>query len=59
MGVLFPMQHEEAFSDAGVCNPERWLGFNAKSLDRYFLPVSKGPRSCLGMTYAQFLDKCE
>ncbi|KAJ5503276.1 hypothetical protein N7463_006150 [Penicillium fimorum] len=27
MGVLFPMQHEDAFTDARVYNPDRWLIF--------------------------------
>lgn len=51
MGVLFPMQHEDAFTDARVYNPDRWLSNNAKALDKYFVPFSKGPRSCLGIKY--------
>ncbi|KAJ5674343.1 uncharacterized protein N7477_004277 [Penicillium maclennaniae] len=52
MGVLFPMQHEDAFTDAHVYNPERWLSDDAKALDKYFVPFSKGPRSCLGINLA-------
>ncbi|KAJ5128103.1 hypothetical protein N7448_008882 [Penicillium atrosanguineum] len=52
MGVLFPMQHEHAFTDAHMYNPDRWLSDDAKELDKYFVPFSKGPRSCLGITLA-------
>lgn len=51
MGVLFPMQHEDAFTDAHIYNPSRWLTEDAKALDKYFVPFSKGPRSCLGIKY--------
>ncbi|RDW72725.1 cytochrome P450 [Aspergillus mulundensis] len=32
--------------------PERWIGENAKALDRYLLAFSRGPRSCLGLQLA-------
>jgi len=49
MGVLFPMKHSDAFENPEKFEPERWLGENAKALDKYFVPFSKGPRSCLGI----------
>ncbi|KAL0940514.1 elymoclavine monooxygenase [Colletotrichum truncatum] len=32
--------------------PERWLGEDGWALEKYFVPFSKGPRSCLGMNVA-------
>lgn len=29
--------------------PDRWLGENAKDLEKWLVPFSKGPRSCLGL----------
>lgn len=49
MGVLFPMKHRDAFENPTQFKPERWLGENAKALEKYFVPFSKGPRSCLGI----------
>ncbi|KAL1989438.1 hypothetical protein VTN49DRAFT_7249 [Thermomyces lanuginosus] len=32
--------------------PDRWLGENAKDLEKWLVPFSKGPRSCLGLNLA-------
>ncbi|KAI1247304.1 hypothetical protein MGN70_011192 [Eutypa lata] len=52
MGVLFPMKHSDGFENPTKYEPERWLVENAKALDKYFVPFSKGPRSCLGINLA-------
>ncbi|KAJ1302906.1 hypothetical protein OPQ81_003205 [Rhizoctonia solani] len=43
-------------SDASEFRPERWLD-NAGSLNKYFVPFSLGPRSCIGrnLTYMNLL----
>lgn len=38
--------------DASVFNPDRWLQPGGKDMDQYFVPFSKGTRSCIGMKYA-------
>ncbi|PLN85305.1 cytochrome P450 [Aspergillus taichungensis] len=38
--------------DASVFNPDRWLQPGAKDMDQYFVPFSKGTRSCIGMNLA-------
>ncbi|KAG9186431.1 hypothetical protein G6011_09539 [Alternaria panax] len=49
MGTLFSMKHEDAFENPTKFEPERWLAKDAAALDKYFVPFSKGPRSCLGI----------
>ncbi|CAE6490732.1 unnamed protein product [Rhizoctonia solani] len=39
-------------SDASEFRPERWLDENARSLNKYFVPFSLGPRSCIGRNLA-------
>ncbi|CAG8961502.1 hypothetical protein HYFRA_00013853 [Hymenoscyphus fraxineus] len=43
-------ENEDIFPDPKVFRPERWL--NDKTLQRYLVPFSKGPRSCLGINLA-------
>ena len=40
------------FPDAHQFNPERWLGDEKRALEKYLVPFSKGPRSCIGMSLA-------
>lgn len=49
MGTLFSMKHKDAFENPKKFEPERWLAKDAAALDKYFVPFSKGPRSCLGI----------
>ncbi|KAG8705278.1 hypothetical protein FRC11_009173 [Ceratobasidium sp. 423] len=39
-------------SDASQFRPQRWLDENAGSLNKYFVPFSIGPRSCIGRNLA-------
>lgn len=39
------------FEDPDVFKPERWLGEDGKKLERWLVPFSRGPRSCLGLKY--------
>ena len=39
--VVFP-EHEKFI-------PERWMGPDAKDLDKYLVVFSKGPRACIGL----------
>ena len=43
------MKHKDAFENPTKFVPERWLAKDAATLDKYFVPFSKGPRSCLGI----------
>lgn len=55
MGVLFPMQHPYAFEKPEQFIPERWLTEDKEAQerhDKFFVPFSKGPRSCLGINLA-------
>ncbi|KAG9195859.1 hypothetical protein G6011_00980 [Alternaria panax] len=52
MGTLFLMTHKDAYADATKFEPERWLAEDASALDKYFVPFSKGPRSCLSINLA-------
>lgn len=55
MGVLFPMQHPYAFEKPDQFIPERWLTEDPVARERhekFFVPFSKGPRSCLGINLA-------
>nr|A0A1B2CTB6.1 RecName: Full=Cytochrome P450 monooxygenase penB; AltName: Full=Penigequinolones biosynthesis cluster protein B [Penicillium thymicola]ANY57880.1 PenB [Penicillium thymicola] len=40
------------FTNPKSFQPERWLGSSAKDLEQYYVPFSKGSRSCIGMTLA-------
>lgn len=39
---------ESIWGDPHTYRPERWLGEDAKQLDKSFIPFSVGPRSCVG-----------
>ncbi|KAJ1300384.1 hypothetical protein OPQ81_005203 [Rhizoctonia solani] len=39
-------------NDAEEFRPERWLGDNSRSLNKYFVPFSVGPRACVGRNLA-------
>lgn len=45
----------KVFSNPDAFEPERWLGPDAKDLQRSFLPFSAGPRACIGrnITYME------
>lgn len=46
---LFSQQHlESVWGDPFVYRPERWMGDDAKQLEKSFIPFSVGPRSCVG-----------
>ncbi|KAJ3953216.1 hypothetical protein N0V92_010327 [Colletotrichum tropicale] len=42
----------DLFAEPEKFIPERWLGEQGWALEKYFVPFSKGPRSCLGMNVA-------
>ncbi|CAD6587386.1 MAG: hypothetical protein ASARMPREDX12_002831 [Alectoria sarmentosa] len=43
---------ESIFPDAHRFKPERWLGDEKRDLEKFLIPFSKGPRSCVGMNLA-------
>ena len=43
---------ESSFKDAGVFNPERWLGDGYVELDKKMVSFSRGSRGCLGINLA-------
>lgn len=44
--------HPEVFHDPTAFRPERWLGKQGKALERWHVAFSKGPRRCLGSSFA-------
>jgi len=54
MGVLFAMKHADAFPEPDNFMPQRWLNLadGVNESNKYFVPFSKGPRSCLGLNFA-------
>lgn len=55
MGVLFPMQHPYAFEKPEQFIPERWLTEVMEAREKhekFFVPFSKGPRSCARISLA-------
>lgn len=45
--------NSDIYKDPKAFNPERWLDPSARrKLDKYFVPFSKGSRSCVGMNLA-------
>ncbi len=55
MGHTFMHTNQDIFPDPFRFNPDRWLqGEKSVTLDKYLISFSKGPRMCLGITYASF-----
>ncbi|SMR47245.1 unnamed protein product [Zymoseptoria tritici ST99CH_3D1] len=54
VGVAQVMVHSnpDIFVSPEKFDPERWLGGEASSLERWLVPFSRGPRACLGQTLA-------
>lgn len=52
MSAVFLHNNAEIFPEPHDFNAERWLGPNAKELERYLVSFSRGPRSCLGINLA-------
>jgi hypothetical protein len=52
MANVFVHKSDKVFEDPDVFNPDRWLGADAKSLERWLISFSRGPRSCLGINLA-------
>ena len=52
MSAVFLHNNTEIFPEPHDFNAERWLGPNAKELERYLVSFSRGPRSCLGINLA-------
>ncbi|KAL4783773.1 cytochrome P450 [Aspergillus varians] len=42
----------QLFADTKSFKPERWLGEEGKALEQYYIPFSKGTRSCIGTSLA-------
>jgi hypothetical protein len=55
MGTTFLHNNSNIFKDPMVFHPERWLGEDARGLESFLVPFSKGPRSCLGVKYVYHL----
>ncbi|KAK0470451.1 cytochrome P450 [Desarmillaria tabescens] len=49
VGSYFMLMNEDIFPQPETFNPDRWI---QTSLDKYLVPFSKGPRSCLGVNLA-------
>ncbi|SJL17057.1 uncharacterized protein ARMOST_20598 [Armillaria ostoyae] len=52
MGTSFILVNKDIFPEPEVFNPDRWIQSDSPSLDRYLVPFSRGPRTCLGMNLA-------
>ncbi|KAK3703653.1 hypothetical protein LTR37_014349 [Vermiconidia calcicola] len=52
MSSHFVHSSEEIFENSNAFDPERWLGSNAQSLDKWLVNFSRGPRMCLGFNLA-------
>ncbi|KAF9454465.1 cytochrome P450 [Macrolepiota fuliginosa MF-IS2] len=52
MGAPILHANPEIFPDPSCFIPERWMGEENQSLDRYLVAFSKGSRSCLGINLA-------
>jgi cytochrome P450 len=46
----YTVHHSESiFKNPETFDPDRWLEADSASLDKWLVPFSKGPRSCLGI----------
>ncbi|ETN44118.1 uncharacterized protein HMPREF1541_10668 [Cyphellophora europaea CBS 101466] len=52
MSAVFMHYNADIFPSPHKFDPERWLGSNAKELEKYLVSFSRGPRSCLGINLA-------
>ncbi|MCJ1363275.1 hypothetical protein MMC16_002382 [Acarospora aff. strigata] len=52
MAILHVHQSEEIFEDALSFKPDRWLSEDAKDLEQWLVPFSRGPRMCFGVNLA-------
>lgn len=50
--ALFVHFSKDIFANPEHFDPERWLGEDASSLEKFLIPFSRGPRSCLGQNLA-------
>lgn len=54
MGASFMHYDADVFEDPRAFRPERWMDQStemARVMERFLVPFSKGPRSCLGVKY--------
>ncbi|KAK0458615.1 cytochrome P450 [Desarmillaria tabescens] len=52
VGCTFVLMNEEIFPQPHAFQPERWLQQDSQSLEKYLVPFSRGPRSCIGVNLA-------
>ncbi|KIN07937.1 hypothetical protein OIDMADRAFT_99899 [Oidiodendron maius Zn] len=52
MSVYTIHNSELIFKDPKTFDPDRWLEADSESLEKWLVPFSKGPRSCLGINLA-------
>jgi cytochrome P450 len=54
VSMTIPLTHhnESVFPDSDAFDPDRWIGDDAKQLDRYLVSFSRGSRGCLGINLA-------
>ncbi|KAF7983552.1 hypothetical protein HWV62_21130 [Athelia sp. TMB] len=48
----FMHNNPDIFKDPFVFDPQRWLQPDSQYLERFLVPFSKGPRSCIGIKFA-------
>lgn len=56
MSSHFVHRNASVFEDPNEFVPQRWLGTDGRSLDKWLVSFSRGPRSCLGLKYAYVLE---
>ncbi|KAL0632831.1 hypothetical protein Q9L58_008259 [Maublancomyces gigas] len=52
MSAYYMHKDEVVFPEPAKFNPERWIGPDARSLEKFLVPFSKGSRACLGINLA-------